>query len=81
MALRNLRTLMDALIYVPSESDFGSFVTDRSRAFEDLSEYRKNGPVLLASRRLLRADDVGEAGHVDLEGLSDLLADCTAAPG
>ena len=34
-----------ALTHVPSESDVGS-VTDRSRAFEDLSEYREDGSVL-----------------------------------
>jgi hypothetical protein len=38
----------------------------------------QDSPILLATGRFFGADDVRQAGHVDLEGLGYLFAGCTA---
>ena len=66
------------VLRAPSEADLWSWSFDGSRPFQDLAEDGQDGSVLLASGRLLGADDVGQARHVDPQVLSQPLPRGTA---
>jgi len=56
-----------------SKSDFRSRAFDGPRSFEHLAKNGQYGPVLLATSRLFRSDDVGQARYIDLKVISQPL--------